>query len=592
MSVGTQLGRYRLEERLGQGGMATVFRARDPQLGRDVAIKVMHPFVAERSEASQRFEREARAVAGLRHPNVLALHDYHPAEGDTPAYLVMELLTGPSLRSFLDQHGAPLAEVGAIIAVRVAQALEAAHQRGIVHRDVKPENVMFDGSRVVLCDFGIARVVADGASGFTATGALIGSPAYMSPEQARGDAVDARSDLFSLGSLIYVLATGGAPFVASQPLAIMNRIAKGEHAPPSAKNPRVPRWLERIIERCLRVNPADRYTSAREVVEALTAGLSADGLGDLDGELAAYLADPPEYNRRFAARVIASSLAQARAALAEGQRARGLAAASRVLSWDPQNPEALALTVQPRTTRVWLGAAALLVLAGAAGTTWWKLRAVAEPPPLPPPRAVVAPPPSDPPRPSLALLPEPHTTFELHADTKPRRRNKPEPAARPEAPIEKPAEPAVEAPPERPAEPERPARLTVAIAPWCDLTVDGSARGRTPQTLTLAPGKHRVECANPISHASFVRDIELGAGEETALKERLYAAAHVTAQLKRGDAFSLDDGAPGAGTRDATPGRHRVTVYAKGRELDSRYLDVRPEGCRLVDSPELACQKP
>src|SRR6185436_5912255 len=110
-----ELGRYRLLERLGQGGMATVYRAHDPQLGRDVAIKVMHPFIAERSEAARRFEREARAVAGLRHPNILLLHDYHPAEGERPAYLVMELLAGPSLRTFLDQHGTPFAEVGAII---------------------------------------------------------------------------------------------------------------------------------------------------------------------------------------------------------------------------------------------------------------------------------------------------------------------------------------------------------------------------------------------------------------------------------------------------------------------------------------------
>src|SRR5215467_12726401 len=121
------LGRYQMGERLGQGGMATVYRARDSQLGRDVAIKVMHPFIAEKSEAARRFEREARAVAGLRHPNVMLLHDYQPAEGERPAYLVMELLSGPSLRSFLDAHGTPFAEVGAIIGLRVAQGLEAAH---------------------------------------------------------------------------------------------------------------------------------------------------------------------------------------------------------------------------------------------------------------------------------------------------------------------------------------------------------------------------------------------------------------------------------------------------------------------------------
>ncbi|HEY1586219.1 MAG TPA: serine/threonine-protein kinase, partial [Polyangia bacterium] len=164
--AGSTLGRYRLVDKLGQGGMATVYRAEDPTLGRQVAVKVMHPFIAARSEAGSRFEREAKAVAGLRHPNVMALHDYAPASPDHPAYLVMELLKGPSLQRFLVDHGAPLAEVAAMLGLRIAQALGAAHAHGIVHRDVKPENVMFDGHRVVLCDFGIARIVA--ADGVTA----------------------------------------------------------------------------------------------------------------------------------------------------------------------------------------------------------------------------------------------------------------------------------------------------------------------------------------------------------------------------------------------------------------------------------------
>jgi serine/threonine-protein kinase len=294
--TGATLGRYRLVERLGQGGMATVYRAEDPTLGREVAVKVMHPFVAERSEASQRFEREARAIAGLRHPNVLALYDYQPAAGETPAYLVMELLSGPSLRGFLEQHGAPLCEVGAMIGLAVARALGAAHARAIVHRDVKPENVMLDGARVVLCDFGIARMALE--EGVTASGTLLGSPAYMSPEQAAGEEIDARSDLFALGSLLYQLATGALPFVAAQPLGTLARIARGEHAPPTAKNPRVPRWLEQVIERCLQVDRAARFASAEEVVAALEAGLSGDGLRDADAELASYLRDPPEYNLR------------------------------------------------------------------------------------------------------------------------------------------------------------------------------------------------------------------------------------------------------------------------------------------------------
>jgi serine/threonine-protein kinase len=165
-----------------------------------VAIKVMHPFVAERGEGRGRFEREARAVAALRHPNVLQLHDYAPADGDRPAYLVMELLSGPSLKRFLDEQGAPLAEIGAAIGVFVAEALAAAHQHGLVHRDVKPENVMFDRGRVVLCDFGIARVASGDATNMTATGALLGSPAYMSPSTSTCGRICFRSARSSISS--------------------------------------------------------------------------------------------------------------------------------------------------------------------------------------------------------------------------------------------------------------------------------------------------------------------------------------------------------------------------------------------------------
>ncbi|HEX9102058.1 MAG TPA: serine/threonine-protein kinase, partial [Polyangia bacterium] len=340
--AGTTLGRYRLVDKLGQGGMATVYRAEDPALGRQVAVKVMHPFIAERSEAGSRFEREAKAVAGLRHPNVMLLHDYAPASAEHPAYLVMELLGGPSLQRFLVEHGAPLAEVAAMLGLRIAQALGAAHAHGVVHRDVKPENVMFDGHRVVLCDFGIARVVA--ADGVTATGAVLGSPAYMSPEQASGGEIDARSDQFSLGTLLYQLATGALPFAGTTPLVTMAKIVKGDHPPPSAKNARVPPYLERVIERLLRAAPAERFPSVDACAEALRDGLAADGFADVDAELAAYLRDPAGYNAAAERRIVDAALAQAEAARARGETARALAAAGRVLAWRPDDARALAVT--------------------------------------------------------------------------------------------------------------------------------------------------------------------------------------------------------------------------------------------------------
>jgi hypothetical protein len=139
---------------------------------------------------------------------------------------------------------------------------------------------------------------------------------------------------------------------------------------------------------------------------------------------------------------------------------------------------------------------------------------------------------------------------------------------------------------------DAPATLSVAIAPWCDLAVDGKPRGRTPQTLTLPPGQHHLECKNPVSGQTLQRDLELAPGESRALRERLYATVRVTAQLTRGDALSVDGDAPAAAPRQVAPGRRRVTLFSAGKELETRYIDVPPDGCRIVDKPEVKCEKP
>jgi eukaryotic-like serine/threonine-protein kinase len=633
--AGSTVGRYQLVDKLGHGAMATVYRAVDPTLGREVAVKVMHPFIAERSDMSTRFEREAKSVAGLRHPNVLQLHDYAPATAEHPAYLVMELLTGPSLQRFLVEHGAPLAEVAAMIGLRLAQALSAAHARGIVHRDVKPENVMFDlqagiplgtasgeaprlaplGSpvRVVLCDFGIARVAA--AEGMTATGAIMGSPAYMSPEQASGHEIDARSDQFSLGALMYQLATGAVPFSGGSPLATMAKIVAGEHRPPSAKNPRVPNYLERVIERCLMSKPASRFPSVDAIAEALRDGLTNDGLGDVDAELAKYVRDPAAYNAAAGPRIISTALEQAERAVKAGQRARALGAASRVLAWDPKHPRALALAdaASPvRVRRVLLALLPVLLIAGAGA--WWlrferrnvdasrpltKAPQVAAPTPAPPPpspapvkveaESKAPPPPANEKRHHVKpATNEPSTSGVAPAAAGTVRSTTPATGGAPSATTPATNAGAAATAPAADAK----ATLTVAIAPWCDLTVDATPRGRTPQTLALAPGAHHVACKNPVSGQSLSRDVVLAPGESRTLRERLYATVRVTPQLQRGDAVTVDDDAPSAASRELAPGRHRVTLTAAGAPLDTRWIDVPPGGCRLVDKPELACEKP
>jgi hypothetical protein len=376
----------------------------------------------------------------------------------------------------------------------------------------------------------------------------------------------------------------------------MNRIVKGEHAPPSAKNPRVPRWLERLIERCLRVKPEDRFASAAALAEALSEGLREDGIVDLDGELTAYLRDPPAYNEAFATRIVAHSLVQARTAQAEKKSARALAAASRVLAWEPNHPEALSYVSRhaPRPRRWQLAAVTVAVLGGMS------VLMVSRRQPAPP--AVVAVAQETLPSPIAEVIPveKPAPAETTPPDlAAPLARARPKKPKAPVAPVEETAaNPVVEAAPPPPAPaasaepPAKEARLAVSIAPWCDLTVDGQPRGRTPQTLTLAPGRHHLECKNPVSGAALVRDLELSPGETTTLKERLYAAARITPRLDRGDAFSLDDGAPASAARDATPGRHRVTLFAAGKTVETRWVDVRPEGCRLVDTPALTCEKP
>ena len=210
--IGKTVGRYRVTGELGRGGMATVYRAHDPQLGRDVAIKVMHGAFAGRSDLEARFRREARAVAAIKHDGIVDVYDFAPAAAGEPGYIVTEIVEGPTLRALCDQHGGRLLpEVTALIAARIAGALGAAHARGIVHRDVKPDNVMFDLAgagpvRALLTDFGIAHMTE--AETMTATGAIVGSPIYMSPEQARGQDILPASDVFSLGVMLYHVTTG------------------------------------------------------------------------------------------------------------------------------------------------------------------------------------------------------------------------------------------------------------------------------------------------------------------------------------------------------------------------------------------------
>ncbi len=261
-----RLGRYEIESVIGSGGMGVVLRGFDTELHRPVAIKVLSPHLAGSGAARARFAREAQAVAAIAHEHVLPVHNVE-SSGKLP-YLVMPFIAGSSLQTRLDQQG-PLAIKDVVrIALQTAQGLSAAHAQGIVHRDVKPANILLeeDVDRVRITDFGLARA-ADDAS-VTRTGILAGTPQYMSPEQTRGEPIDPRSDLFSLGSVMYAMCTGRPPFRAETTMGVLRRISDDAPRPPREVNSDVPEWLETIILRLLAKPPGERYVSAAEVARS------------------------------------------------------------------------------------------------------------------------------------------------------------------------------------------------------------------------------------------------------------------------------------------------------------------------------------
>src|SRR5256885_9951974 len=277
--AGTKLGPYEVVAPVGAGGMGEVYRARDQRLGRDVAIKVLPASFSRDAERMRRFEQEARATAALNHPNILAVFDIGTHDGSP--YLVTELLEGETLRERMQARAlSPRKAVD--YAQQIARGLVAAHEKGILHRDLKPENIFVTSSgQVKILDFGLAKLIQPGggagasdsptlASG-TAAGVVLGTVGYMSPEQVRGQNVDARSDLFSLGTILYEMVSGRRAFGGDTPADTMSAILNEEPPPLTDIQQNIPPGLARIVEHCLEKNPGDRFQSARDVVFALEA---------------------------------------------------------------------------------------------------------------------------------------------------------------------------------------------------------------------------------------------------------------------------------------------------------------------------------
>jgi serine/threonine protein kinase len=270
MQAGFKLsGRYALQALLGHGGMGEVWRGVDEQLDRPVAVKVLRERFAD-PELAVRFRREARIAARLQHPGITVVHDVGSDNGQL--FIVMELLHGRDLAAMLAEAPAGLPVDAAVsLTCQAAEALQAAHAGHVVHRDLKPANLfVLDGGQLKICDFGIAWAV-DSTTHLTATGQVIGTPAYMSPEQCRGEQVDERSDLYSLGCVLYALLTGRPPFAEGQPMAIMLQHLNATPAPPRAIRPDVPPVLDHLVLELLAKDSTRRPADAGQVIAALRA---------------------------------------------------------------------------------------------------------------------------------------------------------------------------------------------------------------------------------------------------------------------------------------------------------------------------------
>ena len=537
--IGATLGRYEILGTLGHGAMATVFRARDTQLGRDVAIKVMSMAHAARGGAGERFRREAHAVAALKHPAIVEIYDFVAATEDQPSYIVVELIHGPTLRTLLEERGGRLLpEIAALVALSLAEALAAAHDHGVIHRDVKPDNVMVEisgqGSRVVLTDFGVAHIT--GMETMTATGALVGSPAYMSPEQSRGHEVTPASDLWALGAMMYELVTGVVPFSGKDPFTMIAAILRGTFRRPSQVIATVGPDFEAMIMRCLKAAPAERYPNASALAADLrefarTAGLLPEGKA-----LRRFLDEPDAILAELRPRVADMAVERARQFSRRGQLAKALAEIGHATAYVPNHPGADRLLRRLSASRVAIkiavvvaglvAALSIVLLARpflthktptpvvpAAATV--ASRSPIEPAPAPiTPSTLPSPPPATPsPLPATARM-RPyrrgHTTFGGPVAS-------PTEAAPIASPAPQPAPSPVETAPAPKREVEQARAGTIALfakGGFCYPSLDDHAAGDLmPIFRDIAPGRHKIYCSRTKqSPRELVGEVDLAPG--------------------------------------------------------------------------------
>lgn len=498
--VGRQIGRYRILEQLGSGGMSVVYKGLDTALDREVAVKVLHPHLAGKDESRRRLAREARAVARLHHPNILEVFDFSAADSQN-AYIVTEYIRGRTLRQYLDEGGLEPPEIAAMIIHELAAALAHAHEEGVIHRDLKPENVMVREDGVLkLMDFGIAKLL-ETEERMTVTGALVGSPAHMAPEIIEGLEAGPEADVFSLGIMLYAFVTGRLPFSAPNTTATLKRILDGSYEDPRRREASLSDELAEIIARCLQRDRHLRYPSASGLRDALADYLTGLGFPRVNEELASFFVDPPSYKKAAGQRIVAALLERSERFLAEKRTPRALASLNQVLALDGQNSRALAMLDglnRAKRRRLWMkrGIQAGVVLAvlatlGTGGYFFLRSRPPSVPtartdtpgatsPARPPGTSTTTPEPSLQPPTPLPVAPEATRTGPNE--------NLPEgatPARKPTAKFE----PRIETP--RPTK----VRVSILVRPYGAIQVDKEPPSPEPLSqhdLELAPGSHTI----------------------------------------------------------------------------------------------------
>jgi serine/threonine-protein kinase len=470
------LGRYQIMGEIARGAMGVIYKARDPLIDRIVAIKTVALGLSDTETESfeRRFIREAKSAGRLNHPNVVTIHDVGKS-GDV-AYIAMEFLDGRSLRSILDSGVVLPPEKVADIGSQIAEGLAFAHRHGVVHRDVKPANIMvLHSGRVKITDFGIA-LLPTGTR--TLAGNVFGSPRYTSPEQVMGRPVDGRSDIFSLGAVIYEMLTGLSPFSGTDLNSILKQVLSDPTPAPSSHNPKLPRAFDHILAKALAKDPLDRYQDAQEMAADLRnfaelestspapaplPSLSSTGEHVVPAVPDVVVADAPieDVVENAAPSPIAARLRQTPWRIGLGLGALALVALA-VAAWRPSTPPAPAAT-------------AAIGVPAPPGSTQPVDITVATPPPAAPQAA-----------------PAPSTSDAAIAATKP-------------AP-----------PPVKPT-----GRIALAVTPWGEVYVDGRKRGIAPplQEIRLAPGKHVVEIRNS-TFPPYHETVEVGADAEIRVKHK------------------------------------------------------------------------